>query len=105
MGHGSSVNRKKIRKKEKRSEKDILSFIMKFVALIHEGRKVHKSEPFLCPDCDYKTKDSSNIKRHIQTIHEGIAICCKQCEFKTPRKDKLKLHMKLVHEGIQFSCS
>ena len=47
---------------------------MKFVALIHEGRKVHKSEPFLCPDCDYKTKDSSNIKRHIQTIHEGIAI-------------------------------
>ena len=55
-----------------------------------------------CEQCDYKTKDQNHLKRHIQTVHEGIRrFPCNHCDYQAKRKDSLVSHFRGVHEGIK----
>merc|ERR1712179_844684 len=43
-----------------------------------------------CEQCDYTTKDNSNLKRHIKTQHNKTKdFICDDCDYATNRKDVL----------------
>ena len=56
-------------------------------------------EAWKCLACDYSTKDSSNIKKHIDKHIEGLSYKCTVCskEFKT--RDSRISHMKKGHKN------
>ena len=35
-----------------------------------------------CQQCDYEGTKSSNLKRHVEAIHEGVRYPCNQCSYK-----------------------
>ena len=39
----------------------------------------------------------SNLKQHIQFIHEGVGFTCNQCDFIGKFKDDLTRHIKVAH--------
>lgn len=44
-----------------------------------------------CPQCDYKSSQKSNLKRHIKAIHNKIKdFECQKCDFKCSEKRNLK---------------
>ena len=45
------------------------------------------------------------MKRHIQSVHEGIRYSCNQCDLQFTRKGSLNLHIKTIHEGLKFPCN
>lgn len=56
---------------------------------------------YKCDYCEYATKQKSNLKRHIQIIHEKEnteIFYCKHCDYKTYYKGVLNSHIKR-HEG------
>ena len=63
-----------------------------------------KNVKYNCDLCDYRATTKVNIKRHLQSIHEGVKYSCKQCEFKATQKKNVKRHVKSVHEGVQYNC-
>ena len=63
---------------------------------------VHK-----CSICDYKTALKPHLKRHIESVHQGIKpFKCTLCEYEGSVKLSLEKHIESVHEGIKpFKCS
>ena len=58
---------------------------------------------YQCPKCPALSADSSNLKRHIASVHEKHLFCCKLCDFKDYKKKHLEDHIELVHtnESLQ----
>ena len=52
---------------------------------------------YACSFCDYTNKRGTNLKRHIQSKHEGIFYPCKDCDYKGNRKDNLDSHRRKRH--------
>ena len=55
-----------------------------------------------CDQCEY-TGSRDSLRKHKQSMHEGIRYSCDQCEYAGSR-DALRKHKKSVHEGIRFPC-
>ena len=49
-------------------------------------------EPF--DQCDYQATKKGDLKRHIESIHEGVHYTCDQCEYKATQKGDLRKHVK-----------
>ena len=62
---------------------------------------------FTCDKCSYETKEESNIKRHIKTVHDKIKECkCDKCDYVCSRNNTLKIHINTVHDKIRdFKCN
>ena len=65
----------------------------------HEGQR-----RFRCTHCEYKAADQISLRRHIQSLHEGIRYQCTFCTSKFTQKSKVKSHIESVHEGKKFEC-
>merc|ERR1712129_206097 len=48
------------------------------------------SEAFQCSKCNYQTRKSQNLRRHIDSIHEGKKYPCDQCNYKASIDTNLK---------------
>ena len=57
-----------------------------------------------CNQCQYETQQRSLLKRHIQSMHEGLRYNCNQCNYTGKSKDVLKIHNKSKHLGIKYPC-
>ena len=59
-----------------------------------------------CPimDCEYIADDTTALRRHTQTKHEGLRFPCDLCDFFATRKSTLKTHIKSIHEGVKYPC-
>ena len=68
---------------------------------------VHEEKKFNCNICDYKTTRNYNLKKHIESVHEGIKpFKCNNCDFEFAEKGKLKKHIESVHERIKpYKCN
>ena len=54
-----------------------------------------------CRVCDYKAAQKSNLKKHIESVHERIKpFKCNICEYKAGLKSDLQLHTEFVHEFV-----
>ena len=52
---------------------------------------------YSCNHCNYKVNNKGSLKKHQQSIHEGIRYKCKQCEYKATEKSNLRRHERLRH--------
>ena len=52
---------------------------------------------YACNQCDQQFVQQSSLKRHIQSVHEGMKYACNQCDYQTLRKDHLNNHINLKH--------
>ena len=66
---------------------------------IHKQSK-HEGTIFACKECDndYIATTAWNLKVHTKTKHERIIYQCDQCDFKTPWNSRVKAHKKAKHE-------
>ena len=64
-----------------------------------------KSNLKKCNQCDFTTKNSSYLKKHIDSKHTGISFPCSQCEYRATTKGNLKLHIQAKHDKIRYPCS
>ena len=56
--------------------------------------------PHACPICDYSCTTKTNLKNHIDAVHEGKKPHkCSICDKSFSRKDPLKRHVDSVHGG------
>ena len=63
---------------------------------IHKDTQI--SKPILsCESCNYKTTDRSNLKKHVQSIHEGKKEHCNECLYAASSKGNLKKHITNKH--------
>jgi len=62
----------------------------------HSGKE--KNYVYLCTECSKEFNDPSNLKRHIQSVHEKQLFRCLHCDFEDRRKQKLEDHLLSVHK-------
>ena len=66
----------------------------------HKGIK-----PYRCTMCDEKFAFSSNLRKHIKSVHEG-KYKCDRCDSTFAESRSLKVHSDRVHDKIRnFKCS
>ena len=70
-----------------------------------EPQPLQKDKKHQCSQCDYQTSDTSNLKKHIQSLHEGIRYKCNQCDKEYTEKGILRKHIHSDHEGIRYECN
>ncbi len=65
--------------------------------------RVHTNErPYCCPYCDYASRDTFKLKRHLR-IHSGEKpYKCPNCQLCFTQSNSLKLHMKHKHPIIEL---
>ena len=59
---------------------------------------------YQCPQCDYENKRSDKLKRHVETVHEGVRYPCNKCDYKSTTDFNLRKHQESKHEGVCYSC-
>ena len=65
------------------------------ISAVHEGNKPCKKE-----------FDRKNyVKRHVNSVHEGIKNQCNICNKAFTENSSLRRHVESVHEGLVFSCT
>ena len=62
-------------------------------------KELTKSRNHACPQCDYKTGNVSDLRKHVRTVHEQRRDhACPQCHAAFGRAGDLSRHMRTVHE-------
>ena len=65
---------------------------------------VKATKKLKCRICDKKLSKPGNLKRHVETVHEGSKEHrCQICDKKFGQLGNLKAHVKQVHEGIKIT--
>ena len=59
---------------------------------------------FPCMHCDYKATTASHLKKHKESVHEGIKYKCNECDHESTTKESLKVHKRSLHKKILFPC-
>ena len=73
--------------------------------LLAKHKSVEHGEIFRCDQCDYTSKQNSNLKIHVATVHEKVRFYCDQCESSYAQKQGLEHHIRAFHEKIKVKCS
>ena len=60
-----------------------------------------------CNECEYKTKDKSNLKQHLRAVHRmGNMIQCGECDYEAGSKRSYETHMLRFHKkGKCLKCN
>ena len=61
-------------------------------------------EKFTCPHCNKYFTAKGNLKKHIRGQHDGITYDCDICEYKGKQSTNLKYHKKVRHGVVDPSC-
>ena len=80
-------------------KKDMDNLVKLSKKTVNDGEKIHS-----CSQCDFKSKESSNLKQHMR-VHSGEKpFACTRCNYSCKISSNLKTHM-LTHTGEKpFSC-
>ena len=58
---------------------------------------------YKCNQCDHKATTKDSLKKHVDSIYEGV--CYSQCDHKATSKQNLKRGLESIHVGSKVSCS
>lgn len=89
------------RKKSMRHEKKLCVLCGRLVINLYGHIRNHNKEKrYSCPQCPIKMNNETNLKRHIETVHEKkIVVRCELCGKGFTHTNILKVH-KTAHHGI-----
>ena len=62
--------------------------------------KDKRDKSYPCGKCEYAATNSSNLKTHIRSKHEGVRYPCSHCEFAATQEGVLKRHIENKHKGV-----
>ena len=65
----------------------------------------NQEHTFDCHQCENQFMHKKTLKRHIQSVHEGIKYACNQCEFHATQQIGLTKHIAAKHEGVKYPCN
>ena len=68
-----------------------------FLAHLRSKHNTGPLEFLKCPDCEFKSCYSANMKRHMATHSSEKPFSCLYCEYSSSTKGTLSLHVKLKH--------
>ena len=68
-------------------------------------RKGHKNCNYPCDQCNYQTDKNSNLRRHIRKVHNSAISACNRCNYQTHDKSNLNRHIRAIHLEISQSCN
>ena len=68
------------------------------------GSVVRGNGIYECDRCNKTYSDSGGLKRHIQSVHEGVKYTCDQCDYQAAQKCYLRRHIQSKHEGVKYGC-
>ena len=57
-----------------------------------------------CNECEFTTRQDSNLRRHKKAVHEGITRTCEDCDYSAPSFSQLKAHIDSTHLIIRHEC-
>ena len=63
---------------------------------------IKKGGKYKCQQCDYENSNSGNVRKHMDSKHEGIRYPCDQCDYKATQGRHLKRHKEINHEGVRY---
>ena len=63
-----------------------------------------KASEYPCEQCEFNASTPRNLKRHIESIHEGIRYPCDLCKYSSTTLSDLKRHKGNKHEGAKYLC-
>lgn len=72
-------------------------FMSRFSLATHLRNMHGPDTEYKCDDCDYKTKQRSNLKKHRDAKHDNIRYTCEICHKSLSQKGQLKVHMIKIH--------
>jgi len=64
---------------------------------------VHEGKKYPCSFCPYKASCPRYLLNH-EAIHNGVEFPCNQCDYKGKLKQSLRTHIKVEHENLRFYC-
>ena len=67
------------------------------VKIVHQGLFLQ------CQECDYSSRDSSNMKKHTER-HNEKCFKCEYCNIKFGGFATLNVHVKSQHGGLELKC-
>ena len=70
-------------------------------ALDMHKERIHDNK-YNCNTCDFQSTTVSHIKRHKESVHEGIRYECHLCEVKFKEKGSLRKHIESIHNLTKF---
>ena len=65
---------------------------------------VGTSNQYKCVQCQKTFNDSSYLRKHQRSVHEGVNYPCIHCDYQASLQQTLNRHIRAVHEGIKYSC-
>merc|ERR1711964_598676 len=67
-------------------------------------QSVHNGIRYPCPHCDHQATTKGNLKIHTQSVHEGMKHPCPYCDHQASTNGNLKTHIKYVHDCGTYPC-
>ena len=61
--------------------------------------QTQESNLFQCGKCEYRSYKHYNVKKHTQSIHDGVRYPCNMCNYKATEKGHLRKHQKKIHNN------
>ena len=80
------------------------SYFSKNTDLKRHIETVHEGQKTPCSICNALFSRKTDLKRHVETVHEGKRTHCHLCSASFSRKTDLKRHVETVHEGKKSQC-
>ena len=65
---------------------------------------IHDGVRYSCNCCSYMATEVGSLKTHKKSVHEGLRFPCNSCNYKATQLSSLKTHKESVHKGVRYFC-
>ena len=85
-------------------QEDPLSSVDQCLVSEAQTTKSTKVARYSCDQCNYAAHRLASVKRHKESVHEGIRYKCDECDYSATNKSYLKAHKETKHDGLLYQC-
>ena len=82
----------------------IINIILSYLSLKRHKESVHDGVRYSCDSSEYKATTLSHLKTHKEVIHDGVRYSCDSCDYRATALNSLKTHRESIHDGVRYSC-